>query len=153
MLFDPELIGTKDTTDMTWVLIIGLVSWAIVLWLFVDKLKRYNTNGIYAVSHNNNPPNNVGLKNSSITLIAFHVSMLLLTVLKVFKVDIPYHPLCLSWLIIGTAVASTFLNVAMVGGDLFTNLLTKEEKDKSIASLVLQCFSNSLMFAVVVGLI
>ena len=77
MLFDPELIGTKDTTDMTWVLIIGLVSWAIVLWLFVDKLKRYNTNGIYAVSHNNNPPNNIGLKNSSITLIAFHVSMLL----------------------------------------------------------------------------
>ena len=138
--------------------ITGILLWVIILWLFVDRFKQYNKSykeELHCVDNNNCTQDEEKAKkeektskrtklNCCIVILSFHIACGVLTATESVA-NRRWVPL--SFLVIGTATAATFLNASLVATDITNNKTTRQEKEKSVASLVLQCFANGLMLA------
>ena len=124
---------------------IGVGIWAVLVWLFVARYNRINDSSIVLTNTEN-------IKKVNIIILCFH----LLTMLFAFAEG--YHLsryVFLTWMTVGLALSATLLNAGLVGGSVLTGSAGYENPNftEDVASLVLQCFANALMFAYIIHII
>ena len=126
--------------------VIGMMCWAVLLWLFVDRYQRINDTPSNERSED--------IRDLAIIIISFHVATIGFTLLESYYMN---RNIWVSWFTIGLALTTIFLNAVVVANVLSTDEGTNSYKDREpkrdIASLIIQIFAVCLMTAYIFKLI
>ena len=126
--------------------VIGVASWAVLLWLFIDRYQRVEDTSSSERSEN--------IRDLVIMILIFHILTMVFTLLETYYMN---RNVWVSWLTIGLALTTIFLNAVVVANVLSTDEGSSSYKDREpkrdIASLIIQVFSVCLMTAYIFKLI
>lgn len=126
--------------------VIGVASWAVLLWLFIDRYQRVEDTSSSERSEN--------IRDLVIMILVFHILTMVFTLLETYYMN---RNIWVSWLTIGLALTTIFLNAVVVANVLSTDEGSSSYKDREpkrdIASLIIQVFSVCLMTAYIFKLI
>ena len=128
--------GTKST-----LLLGGVAMWAVLIWLFVDRLKKIDDS---ATVDND-------IRNVTIIILSFHIITMFFTLLETRLLS---SNMWIAWATIGLGSAATFLNVASVGSVLSGSpTYDNPNYNYDVGSVIIQSFANAIMLAYIIRLI
>lgn len=128
--------GTKSI-----LLLGGVAMWAVLIWLFVDRLKKIDDS---ATVDND-------IRNVTIIILSFHIITMFFTLIETRLLS---QNMWIAWATIGLASVATLLNVASVGSVLSGSpAYDNPDYNYDVGSVIIQGFANAIMVAYIIRLV
>ena len=136
----------------------GIAIWAVLIWLFADRIMRVQDS---EDTDNSNPADSV--RNVTVIILVLHLLTGVFIYLEGYQLS---KNIFLTWIIVAMALVSTLFNTAVLGHSLFASSNKNRgavgatyrsydnvDLSRDAISVALQCIATGLMFAYLIHLI
>jgi len=154
LIKEMQRIGLDNNSILT-IGTAGVVIWAVLIWLFADRIIRVQDSVDDAGS---NPADSV--RNITVIILVLHLLTGVFIYLEGYQLS---KNIFLTWIIVAMALVSTLFNTAVLGHSLFGSSIKNTngqyfsydnvDLSRDAISVALQCIATGLMFAYLIHLI
>lgn len=135
----------------------GVVIWAVLIWLFADRIMRVQDS---ADEEGSNPADSV--RNITVIILVLHLLTGVFIYLEGYQLS---RNIFLTWIIVAMALVATLFNTAVLGHSLYASSYKNSstggfyysydnvDLSRDAISVALQCIATGLMFAYLIHLI
>ena len=156
LIKEMQRIGLDNNSILSFATI-GIGIWAVLIWLFADRIIRVQDSDDDDYS---NPADSV--RNITVLILILHLLTGIFTYLEGYQLS---RNIFLTWIIVAMALIATLFNTAVLGHSLYAssykNAVTgaqyysysNVDLGRDAVSVALQCIANALMFAYLIHII
>lgn len=157
LIKEMQRIGLDNNSILSFVTI-GVVIWAVLIWLFADRIMRVQDS---VDDTDSNPADSV--RNVTVIILVLHLLTGIFAYLEGYQLS---RNIFLTWIIIAMALVATLFNTAVLGHSLIASSIKNRgtagatyqsydnvDLSRDAVSVGLQCIANALMFAYLIHII